>query len=225
MKLRAAALSLSLLVLLTGCTPMLERSYSDETLHVQFSDEGNSAILRAETYQGLVSAILHLVSGGKETGMVRLYNYISVTGSADSDVDQACLEVKQQDPLGAYGLSYIKYDVTQTSAYYQVSVKLAYRRTAEQIKEVVSVTGSGAIPEELGDVFAQRQAEAAFRISYFTQEDSAQSIHQAVEAAYLALYGDGAGMPGVTVNLYPASGQQRLAEILLTWPESENQTP
>ena len=115
------------LSLLTGCGSLLERSYTAVTPHTQFSDESkNDAILRAETYQGLVSALLYLVEQGEETGTVRLYQYGSVTGTAASDVDQACLEVTQEDPLGAYAVDYIKYDVKQTPSYYQVEVKLDY---------------------------------------------------------------------------------------------------
>lgn len=64
------------LSLLTGCGSLLERSYTAVTPHTQFSDESkNDAILRAETYQGLVSALLYLVEQGEETGTVRLYQY------------------------------------------------------------------------------------------------------------------------------------------------------
>ena len=81
---------------LTGCSSMLERSYSSQTPHIQFSDEAENAdIFRAETYQGLVSALLYLVSQGEEAGTIRLYQYSSVTGTAAGDVDQACLEVTQ----------------------------------------------------------------------------------------------------------------------------------
>ena len=87
------------LSLLTGCGSLLERSYTAVTPHTQFSDDSkHDAILRAETYQGLVSALLYLVEQGEETGTVRLYQYGSVTGTAASDVDQACLEVTQEDP-------------------------------------------------------------------------------------------------------------------------------
>ena len=56
------------LSLLTGCGSLLERSYTAVTPHTQFSDESkNDAILRAETYQGLVSALLYLVEQGEES--------------------------------------------------------------------------------------------------------------------------------------------------------------
>lgn len=215
---RTLAVLLCLCALLTGCTPMLERSYASETPHVQFSDESqNASILRAETYQGLVSALLHLVSQGEEDGVIRLYQYVSVSGSAASDVDQACLEVTQEDPLGAYAVDYIKYDVGQTAAYYEVTVKLAYTKTPQEIAQVVSVTGTSAIAQELQGQLAILPRQAVFRVSYFTREDSAESIRQAVLEAYGQQTLRLPPLEEVQVNLYPDSGQQRVVEILLTW--------
>ena len=149
----ALLLSLGLVLGLAGCGSMLERSYASVTPHTQFSDESDSgSVLRAETYQGLVSALLHLVEQGAEKGELRLYQYSSVTGAAASDVDQACLEVTQEDPLGAYAVDYIKYDVEQTVSYYQINVTLAYNIDPKELKDVISVTGSTAVRQELEEL-------------------------------------------------------------------------
>ena len=155
---RRILLPLLLLVALTltGCGTLLERSYASVTPHTQFSDlSENEDILRAETYQGLVSALLHLVEQGAESGQVRLYQYSSITGSATGDVDQACLEV--------------------------------------------------------------------------TQEDSADSLRQAVLDAYQARLRPLPALDAVDVTLYPDKGPQRVAEIRLTWaaglPGAPSQKP
>ena len=193
----------ALLLLLPGCTPLLERSYSSVTPHRPFSDEEeNPSILRAETYQGLVSALLYLVGQGKEEGVIRLYQYTSLTGSAASDVDAACLEVTQEDPLGAYASDY------------EVRVSLAYTKSAEEIRSVISVTGSSAIGQELLTLLPERPEKVAFRISYFTDSDSAESIRQSVEQVCQEQQ---APLAGVEVHLYPETGQQRLVELLLNW--------
>lgn len=205
-------------LLLSGCGSMLERSYTSVTPHESFSDEEeNPSILRAETYQGLVSALLHLVGQAEQEGIIRLYQYISVTGSAASDVDQACLEVTQEDPLGAWAVDYIKYDVGQTTAYYEVSVKLAYTKTPAEITQVISVTGSSAIARELADLLPQQPTQVAFRISYFTASDSEEVIRQAVLRAWADQTFPLPPLADIAVTLWPDQGQQRLAEIRLTW--------
>lgn len=219
-RLRLLLLLCTMALSLTGCGSLLERSYASVTPHTQFQDEEeNAAILRAETYQGLVSALLHLVEQGAESGIVRLYQYSSVTGSATGDVDQACLEVTQEDPLGAYAVDYIKYDVQPTAAYYQVEVKLAYTIPTEELKQVISVTASTAVVRELEELLPSKPQKVVFRISYFSQEDSIETIRQAVREAYAAQTKLLPALEDIHITLYPDSGQQRLAEIKLTWAE------
>ena len=209
---------------LAGCAPMLERSYADVSPHVQFSDESeNESILRAETYQGLVSALLYLVGKGEEAGVVRLYQYGSVTGSAASDVDRACLEVTQEDPMGSYAVDYIKYDVEQTPSYYQVDVKLAYTRTPEELAQVISVTGSSAVERELEELLKDRPEMVVFRISYFTAGDSEETLRQAVEEAYAGQTVPLPPLEDAVITLYPAAGPQRVAEIVLVWGEENSE--
>lgn len=214
------------LLCLAGCRPMLERSYASVTPHTQFSDESaRDNILRAESYPGLVSALLYLVEQGKESGVVRLYQYASRTGTAASDVDQACLEVTQEDPLGAYAVDYIKYDVQPTTAYYQVEVKLAYNIPPEELSQVILVTGSTAVEQELRELLPDQPDKVVFRISYFSQQDSAETLRQAVLEAYRAQSQPQATLLDVTVRLYPDTGQQRVAEILLTWAQPDPNSP
>lgn len=216
----ALLLALLAAACLTGCGPLLERAYTDVAPHTQFSDEeANAAILRAETYQGLVSALLHLVEQGEESGVVRLYQYISVAGSAASDVDRACLEVTQEDPLGNYAVDYMKYDVEQTAAYYEVSVKIAYRVEPETLSQVISVTGATAVEQELTTLLPHRPKTVLFRFSYFTPADNAETLRQAVLDAYAAQTRPLPPLDQVDITLYPDQGQQRLAEITLTWGE------
>lgn len=211
-------LLLSMTLPLTGCGSLLERSYASVTPHTQFQDEEeNEAILRAETYQGLVSALLHLVEQGAESGVVRLYQYSSITGSATGDVDQACLEVTQEDPLGAYAVDYIKYDVQPNAAYYQVEVKLAYTIPTEELRQVISVTASTAVSRELEELLPKKPQKVVFRISYFSQEDSVETLRQAVQEAYAAQTVSLPPLEDIHITLYPDHGQQRVAEIKLTW--------
>ncbi len=146
-----------------------------------------------------MSALLHLVEEGEETGVIRLYQYSGVTGSAASDVDQACQEATREDPPGAYAVDYIRYDVQQTASYYEVDVSLTYRVAPEELSQVISVTASTAVAGELQDLLPHRPQKVIFRIGYFTAEDSAETLRQAVEEAYDAQ----------TIALPPPGGDHR----------------
>ena len=83
---------------------------------------------------------------------------------------------------------------------------------------MVNVTGTSAIRDEVRAALADFQSEVALRVGYFTE--SADSIAALVRQAYYDEPAGALGMPEFTVSLYPASGgQQRIVEILLTYPE------
>lgn len=218
MKKRILPLLLSL-ALLAGCASMLDRDFVSVEPHDQFSDtRTDSSALRAENYQGLVNAILYLVSQGSQEGVVRLYNY---TRDVDTDLSSACLEVAKKDPLGAYAVDYIKYDFSRIISYYEANVQITYRRTAAQIKGVVSVTGSSAIKGELRDALAKFSPEVVLRVSYLAEDEN--YILGLVRQAYYDTPGVAFGLPEAQVTLYPDSGTQRIVEILLTYPEPIDQ--
>ena len=139
------AVGLTAVLLLSGCSAMLERSYVSVEEHNENPASDGGSALRVESYQELVSAILYCVSNGEETGVIRLYNY---PRDVESDLESACLEVVQEDPLGAYAVDYIRHEIRHIVSYYEATVHIAYRRTAEQIASVVSVTGVTAIRSE-----------------------------------------------------------------------------
>ena len=95
---RILPLVLCAALLLSGCSAMLERGHETITTHVDYAVTEDESILRAETYQGLVNAMLYFVNGHRAQGTIRLYNY---TGDVEADLANARDEVMYEDPLGA----------------------------------------------------------------------------------------------------------------------------
>ena len=133
MKLRLSALLLAMAMLLSGCASMLQRSYSSSAEHVEYAVTEDSSTLRAETYRGLVDAILYFVNEHAEQGVVRLYNY---TTDVDADLDAACQEVMQEDPLGAFAVKSIDCQSARIVSYYEVTVSLTYSHTAQEVDAI-----------------------------------------------------------------------------------------
>lgn len=210
------AVGLTAVLLLSGCSAMLERSYVSVEEHNENPASDGGSALRVESYQELVSAILYCVSNGEETGVIRLYNY---PRDVESDLESACLEVVQEDPLGAYAVDYIRHEIRHIVSYYEATVHIAYRRTAEQIASVVSVTGVTAIRSELGETMQQFQPELVLRIGSF--DEASVNLQQVVREAYYDTPLAAFGMPEASFTMYPAetTGSQRVVEVKLTYPE------
>ncbi len=211
---RITATLLASALLLTGCSALLERDYSSVTPHNAVpATEGDPSILRADSYQELVNALVYLVSGGVEEGTIRLY---TDTENVEPFLDNACLEVVQEDPLGAYCVEFIRYTVNPVVAYSQADVRITYRRTREQVASIVQATGVTAIRGELKSALTSFAPERVLRISYFEEDEA--FIQDLARQAYCDVPAFALGMPEVSVSIYPSTGRQRIVEILLDYP-------
>ena len=211
-RLLAGGLVLSLL--LSGCSALLERDYASVTPHNAVpATEGDPSILRADSYQELVNALIYFVSGGMEEGTVRLY-----TSAEDVEpfLSDACLEVIQEDPLGAYCVEFIKYTVDPVVAYSEAQVSITYRRTREQVASIVQATGVTAIRSELKSALTSFASERVLRISYFEEDET--YIQDLARQTYYDVPACALGMPDISVSIYPSAGRQRIVEILLSYP-------
>ncbi len=213
------SLCLGLLFCLSACEGVLDRSYSNTQRHVAFRDEEEDAnILRADSYQSLVSAILYLVGNAKEQGIIRLYDLTL----GEQDIDRACWEVAQEDPLGAYALDYLKYDMARLEAYTELDLQPSYRRSWQQISAVSSVTGSSAIVGELRQALGNFEKEIALRVSYFDPNITETDLQGMLQEAYYDVPAAAFGLPTMAVSRYPET--VRAGQVLLEFSLEYAQT-
>lgn len=217
MKKRITAVGLALcLAFIPGCASMLERSYTSTAAHIDRPTTAEDpSVLRVENYRELVSAVLYLVSQGAEEGNIQLHDY---AGSVENDLTAACVEVATQDPLGAYCVDYIKHEYTRVVSNYQATLNIQYRRSQEQVRSVVRVTGTGAIRTELREALTQFDPEVVLRVAYFSEDE--ESIGALIRQTYYDTPSAALGYPKAEIALYPDTGRERVVEILLTYPES-----
>lgn len=208
---RCAAVLLSLL-LLTGCAPLLEREYSVSEPHSsKFWESEAAGTLRAENYQDIVNDLLILIGQHTETATLRLYNFEDDLTVADT-LEKAAVEIQKETPLGAYAVSYITSSSKAQRGYYEATLQIGYRRTAEQLQAVVNATSPEAVPSLLETALEAGKTELAVRIGYWDGTSRTK-----VESAVRQLRED-RGLeetPAWVVNYYPAEGQVGLLEFLL----------
>ena len=109
--------ALLLALLLTGCASMLTREYGSVEPHsATLVSEGDANTLRAESYQDVVNGLIYFINRGAESGSIR---FDGEEPDVRALLDEACLEVVQEDPLGAYSVDFIRYDVTPIVSYYE----------------------------------------------------------------------------------------------------------
>ena len=166
MRKTAVIIMLALCLPLTGCgNRLLERSYSSVVPHsAAYWENQDADTLRAENYQDLVNALLLLLDAHSEDGVVRIYGGAPNKAALAGD---ACVEVQKETPIGAYLLDYITYDGETESAYYELTVRFGYRRTAEEQSAIVNVTSTEALPDLLRTAIEEGRDAVVIRVGYF----------------------------------------------------------
>ena len=213
MKKAILALLLAGALLLTGCSAMLDRPYAAVSPHPEHPGTGeDDSTITVSSYPELVNAVLHFVSQTMEEGHILLPDY---DGDVVTDLNTACVEVAKDDPLGAYAVDFIQTEYTRVLTTYEATVSITYRRTPEQVRSLVNVTGSSAIRRVLENALAEFKPQVALRVGYFAEDEA--YIRALVRQAYCDTPAAALGMPEVTVSLYPEQGSQRVVEILLQY--------
>ena len=220
LKKRVLALVLALALLpLPGCAAMLERGHETVTTHVDYAVTEDESVLRAETYQGLVSAMLYFVNGHRRGGTIRLYNY---TGDVEADLANARDEVMYKDPLGAFSIHGFTYDITRILTYYEVELRITYSRTAQEVNSLREVTGLAGVRQELKRLVTGQESSTAFLASYFSGDAALVEellILACMGAPELFRHHDVNAMD-MDITLYPEAGTRRVVEIKLGWSQS-----
>ena len=216
MKKRIPALLTALCLCLAGCSPLSSREFSYSAVHTDYPVSDQSAVLQAENYQGLLNAILYFVTDHRDTGIVHL-TYLTDSARVADALDDACQEVRCEDPLGAYTVEDIQYTIESLTSYCEVTVSISYAHTAEEVADITPLAGSSAIRQAISTAMSSFAESCVFRISYFTGDAKSlyNLIHQTWLDTPLALV-----KPEVGIALYPDSGTNRIIEITFQWPES-----
>ena len=212
--------ALCALLLLTGCASLLERQYSTVEPHSSKFWESEAAdTLRAENHQDLVNDLLLLIGQHTENATIRLYNFKDDMTVAET-LEQATTEIQQETPMGAYAVEFITSSSQAQRGYYEVSVQISYRRTAEQIQAVVNATSTEALSSLLETALDNGETELAVRIGYWRAGDRERV---AEIAAQLREERGLADTPPWGVYYYPAEETAGLIEFVLEGAELDAQ--
>lgn len=190
---------------------MLERDYVSAADHVDYSVTEDASILRTETYQGLVNAIIYFVGERANSGTVRLYNY---TGDVDADLARACDEVLHDDPLGAFAVQNIVYSFTRILTYYEVKLTIVYGRSAATMNAIREISGVTALRQELTQMVTEQNSQRILLVSYFSGDETLVGELLAL-ARYgkPTLYHDPGDSFSCGISFYPETGSRRIIEI------------
>lgn len=221
MKKRATALLLavSLVLSLAGCG-MFNKAYLSVTKYEDAANASTSETVEASDYAGIINAVETFVRQHRTIGKLKISNY---DGTLQTDLTQACTEVKAQYPLAAYAVSYMSTDLSRSASAYDATVYIVYRHTQNEIDAVRYLSDKSALPAAMDETLTALGTYTAFKL--ISPSVTADDVRAAAVSAFQSDPAACIVQPEVSVQVYPESGSLRFVEVELAygWRTSELQ--
>ena len=164
----------ALCLVLSACSALLEGEQSRVEPHAdRYWESAADDIMRAESYQDLVNALLLLIEEQEPSGVVRLYLSDVSYAQAWDTVRTACAEVREETAVGSYSLHALDFRVEELrDSYYEVSLQPVYRRTAEDLERMVEISSSSAIYDMVLLAWQRGEEGLTVRYTYLSEDES-----------------------------------------------------
>jgi len=213
---KVAAFCLAVCLLLSGCAGLFDGSYVSVTPH---SGEGNmpvSRIVYAKNYTQLYQVLKDVVHSGATDILISASE--SYQPAPREDVRQAVETVWAEDPIAAYAVEEMIYEIITNQGQPAVVVAITYAHDRSEIQRIQEVTK----PEDVSTILAAELSRYSTGVVLYAKNLSGLDYAQLVED-YGAMYPEVVmETPDVVVNLYPQEGQEQVAELKFTYQHSRD---
>ena len=214
MKRTLLPLLIALGLLLGGCG-WLNGSFVSVTPHEAPRQVAHVDTITAGTYQEFQAALKQLVAAGTEVAAIHVEEYPQK--ALEAGVRQAVYHVMRNDPIGAYAVEDIQYEIGSSSGLPAVSITVTYRHNAtelQRIRRAVSIPQARTI---IANALESYEAGIVLLVSKYEDSDFSQFVQDYASDHPETIM----EVPQVTQALY-GSGDSRVVELIFSYQTSRD---
>ena len=215
------ALALALLCLLSGCTELYSAGYVWETEHndpyaykeetEEPTEQTEPELATVSNYYEIMSQLRGYVNSGTTQGKFLVENY---DGDLGQELEEAVSAIASQDPIGAYAIERMDYSRVNQGEAWLITVNAVYRHSVAEIAAIPSVRGIERARDMICSTMEAFQPELTLRISGYSETDYAELVR-----SYCLTHPNTMIVtPEVSVEIYPDSGNVRVAVLHFSYP-------
>lgn len=199
---------------LGGCVSWMDGSYVSVTPYHGPSPQEDQKMLSASNYLQLRNVLVEMVESGRESGL------ISVSGMDSKLInpymDQAITHVTRENPIGAYAVDQISYELGTTSGQNALAVSISYNHNRAEIRGIKECDSMEQVSKQVSLALNNCEAGVVLLVNRYQDTDFTQQVQD-----YANDYPEFVmELPQVTVNMYPDKGSVRLVELKFTYQTS-----
>lgn len=205
---------LPLCLLLSGCSSWMDGSYHSTVPYTQPGSNTTDVLISVDGYAQLYQALASLVERGAEKGLISV-SY-AAEEDAKADMTAAIGQLLQDNPIAAYAVERIDYELGINSGRTAFGLEVHYRENKQSVENIQRVSDL----EQAEAVVTAQLSNCAAGVVLYMENAAELDFIQLVED-YAALYPQQVmEVPEVTVNLYPQEGKKQVVELRFSYQTS-----
>ena len=214
MKIRIAVFLLALSLLMTGCS-WLDGSYVSVTPHREQRQETLTEVVSAANYQELMEALKDLVATGTESGVINVAEYPQK--NLESGMTLAIRQIRSSDPVGAYAVEDITYELGTNSGMPAIAVTVSYRHSSMEIRMIRRFSNMDSVRSAVDQALESYDAGVVLLVERYQQTDFSQLVQDYAESHPDKVM----ETPQVSAGIY-GTGEARVVELTFTYQTSRD---
>ena len=203
-------------MLLTGCSGWLDASYHNV---IPMQPEGNysdSHLTAVSNYLELIRSLQDLVASGTKSAIISVSNYDRT--KIEQDIKRAIKEVLTTDPVAAYAVEGIEFDLGTSAGQRAVALDITYIHERPEILKISHLENMQAAKEAVATALDNCSAGVVLYVDKYEQMDFEQWTQD-----YGVQHPDKVmEVPQVSINVYPEIGDARVLEIKFTYQSNRD---
>lgn len=211
---RVIPLILTLCLLLSGCSGLLDSSYDRVLPHEEEDNQVEETIVSVSNYDSLCRTLSDMVADGTGNGIVSVsrYDQERIAGDMKSAIGQ----ILTTDPIAAYAVEDIQFELGTNAGQPAVAVTITYIHGRTEIRKIQHLKDLEEVKTAIAQALDDCDSGIVLYVESFEDMDFDQWVSDyAAENPDLVME-----LPEVTTNLYPEEGEARVLELKFTYQNS-----
>lgn len=203
-------------LLLTGCSGLLDSSFHVVTRHEEQNSQTGDENISVRNYSGLRSTLISLIGSGSSSTIISVAQYDQ--DKVDADMERAIGEVMRTDPIAAYAVEDIQYELGTNAGQPAIAVSIAYLHSRTEILRIRRYSGQSQMESAMAESMNSCDAGIVMYVENYEEMDFEQWV-----STYAAANPDKVmEVPDVVATLYPEEGTARVVELKFIYQNSRN---
>ena len=216
MKRYAAVITVIILgcILLGGCGFWMDGDYLSVQPHLMQTPQTGDEVIEVTSYVQIRNALAELVEAGAEGGIMSASSFNDAT--VHHYMDTAVNHVLQNNPIGAYAVDEITFEIGTNRGAAVVAFQISYRHNRSEILRIKQTEGMEDAVSVITGALDNCDDSVVLYISQYEVVDFTQMVQDYANDNPDRIM----EIPHVRAEVYPQRGKERIVELSFTYQTS-----